>query len=61
MTPRSVPKRPKIVPRRLQDGLAEMFFRIDFYHRFRFVLGPILALFGLHFGSQNRSFFGSFF
>ena len=39
MSPRAVPKRPKILPRRPQDGLEELFFRIDFYHRFWCVLG----------------------
>ena len=39
MSPRAVPKRPKILPRRPQDGLEEVFFRVDFYHRFWSVLG----------------------
>ena len=34
MTPRAVPKRAKIVPKRLQDGLEEVFFSHRFLHRF---------------------------
>ena len=44
MTPRSVTKRLKILPRRLQDGLEEVFFS----HRF---LSSILVRFGIDFGA----------
>ena len=49
MTPRSVPKRLKILPRRLQDGLEEVFFS----HRF---LSSILVRFGSVLGSIWVSF-----
>ena len=59
MTLRSVPKRPKMLPRRLQDGLEAMFFS----HRF---LSSILIRFGSDLGailepfwSPNRSFLAS--
>ena len=44
LTPRSIPKRPKIVLRRPQDGLEEVFFS----HRF---LSSILVGLGFDFGS----------
>ena len=44
MTPRGDPKRPKIAPRRFQDGLEEVFFS----HRF---LSSILVGLGFDFGS----------
>ena len=49
LTPRSIPKRPKIVLRRPQDGLEEVFFS----HRF---LSSILIRFGVDFGSLWASF-----
>ena len=49
LTPRSIPKRPKIVLRRPQDGLEEVFFS----HRF---LSSILIRFGSDFGSLWGSF-----
>ena len=49
LTPRSIPKRPKIVLRRPQDGLEEVFFS----HRF---LSSILVRFGVDFGSLWASF-----
>ena len=49
MTPRSVPKRPKMLPRRLQDGLEAMFFS----HRF---LSSILIRFGSDLGAILEPF-----
>ena len=49
MTPRSVPKRPKIAPKRFQGGLEEVFFA----HRF------LSAIF-VHFGSDFGSLWGAF-
>ena len=49
MTPRSVPKRPKIAPKRFQGGLEEVFFA----HRF------LSAIF-VHFGSDFGSLWGPF-
>ena len=49
MTPRSVPKRPKMLPRRLQDGLEAMFFS----HRF---LSSILIRFGSDLGAMLEPF-----
>ena len=49
MTPRSVPKRPKMLPRRLQDGLEAVFFS----HRF---LSSMLVRFGSDFGAILEPF-----
>ena len=49
MTPRSVPRRPKIIPRRLQGGLEEVLFS----HRF---LSSILVRFGSDFGAILEAF-----
>ena len=43
LTPRLVPKRPKIVPRRPQDGLEEVFLSLRFLHRFLVALGSDLG------------------
>ena len=57
--PRQHPKRPKIAPRRPQDGLEDLLFRcrnlssilIRFGCRFGAILAPILVPFGLLFGT----------
>ena len=65
MTPGSVTKRLKILPRRLQDGLEEVFFSHRFLPsilvRFGIVLGSIWVPFRTPFGSQNQSFLVSIF
>ena len=52
MTPRAVTQRPKIVPKRCQDDLEEVFFSLHFLHRF-------LVRFGGHFGRLLGGFGGS--
>ena len=64
MTPRAVTKRPKIVPKRCQDDLEEVFFSLRFLHRFLVVFwidfGVILGgfwesksvIFGIDFGHR---------
>ena len=65
MTPRAVTKRPKIVPKRCQDDLEEVFFSLRFLHRFLVVfwsdLGVIFGGFWEAFGGPNRSFLASIF
>ena len=65
MTPRAVTKRPKIVPKRCQDDLEEVFFSLRFLHRFLVVLGfdfgVILGGFGDALGVQIGHFGHRFF
>ena len=65
MTPRAVTKRPKIVPKRCQDDLEEVFFALRFLHRFLVVFwsdfGVILEAFGRLWGVQIGHFWHRFF
>ena len=65
MTPRAVTKRPKIVPKRCQDDLEELFFSLRFlYHVFVVFwsdLGVIGGGFWAALGGPNRSFLASIF
>ena len=65
LTPRAVTKRPKIVPKRCQGDLEEMFFSLRFWHRFLVVFwsdfGLILGGFWEPLGGPNRSFVASIF
>ena len=65
MPPRAVTKQPKIVPKRCQDDLEEVFFYVRFWHPFFVVfcsdLGVILGGFGEALGGLNRSFLASIF
>ena len=55
--PRRHPKRPKIVPRRPQDGLISVLFSLRFLHRFLVAFwcdfGAILGCFGEALGGPN--------
>ena len=51
-TPEREPKRPKMLPKRLQETF---FFHVDFWYRFWSALGSFWPHFWRHFGSQNRS------
>ena len=65
MPPRAVTKQPKIVPKRCQDDLEEVFFSIRFLQWFFIAfwsdLGVILGGFWEAFGGPNRSFWASIF
>ena len=50
MPPRAVTKQPKIVPKRCQDDLEEVFFYHRFWHPFLVVFEPILGSFWEAFG-----------
>ena len=50
MPPRAVTKQPKIVPKRCQDDLEEVFFYVRFWHPFLVVFDPILGSFWEAFG-----------
>jgi len=45
LTPRWGQDRPKIEPRRVQDRLGSLFFRVDSSHQFLIVLGSVLVPF----------------
>ena len=65
MTPRAVTKQPKIVHKRCQDDLAEVFFSVRFLHWFLIDFwsdfGPLWDPFWWPFGGPNRSFLASIF
>ena len=65
MTPRAVTKQPKIVHKRCQDDLAEVFFSVRFLHWFLFDFwsdfGPLWDPFWRPFGGPNRAFLVSIF
>ena len=65
MTPRAVTTRPKIVPKRCQGDLEEVFFSLRFFDQclvfFWFDLGVILGGFWEALGDPNRSFLASIF
>ena len=60
MPPRAVTKQPKIVPKRCQDDLEDVFFYVRFWHPFLVVFwfdfGVILGGFWEALGGPNRSF-----
>ena len=55
MTRRSTSKRPKTVPRRIQEGLESLHILSLFLCRFWFILSSILGFSGGPFGPPNRS------
>ena len=65
MAPRAVTKQPKIVHKRCQDDLAEVFFSVRFLHWFLTDFwsdfGPLWDPFWPPFGGPNRSFLASIF